>query len=147
MAPKGIFVYFKVYICTLQPLFKPSAKVQFLQFPFIQNSKCCARSIYRGIQTHPQLKYEFICLVVAFVHLVWVVHGWRCWPNRHLPPLHYNETRSYFAKILESLPAEFCDVINLMIFNRPRWESFHARLIVFLNVDQKKPCTHSKIWG
>lgn len=35
MAPKGILVYFKVYICTLQPLVKPSAKVQFLQFLFI----------------------------------------------------------------------------------------------------------------
>lgn len=55
MAQRGISVYFKVYICTLQPLLNPSAKVQLLQFPLIQNSKCCERSVYRRTQTQPSL--------------------------------------------------------------------------------------------
>lgn len=48
---------------------------------------------------------------------------------------------SYFASNLENSPAVFCDIVKLKIFSRSHCESFH----VFMSLDEKKLCTHSKI--
>lgn len=127
MAQKGIFVSLKVCICTIQSLHKPSAKVQFLEFLFIQNSKYCVKSIYRRHKLTANSNRNSFNLSWHRIYKSGVGSSWLKMLMQEIC-LFSTITGSYFASNLENSPAAFCNVVKLKIFNRPRCESFHVCL-------------------